>query len=120
MKNCIVEKTSQVKQPSLSDVRKIGLFLLRGREDTNLDPSFQAVLTGLSQQLFCNKIQSEKSNNLLSICMLDNEGQSRKPGYVSEGGHGYQPGLVVFHDGSIITNGSLHILWLSARICHSP
>jgi hypothetical protein len=49
--------------------------------------------------------------------MLDNEGHSRKPGYVSEGCHGYQPGLVVFHDGSIITNGSLHILWLSARIC---
>ncbi len=37
-----------------------------------------------------------------------------KPGYVSEGCHGYQPGLVVFHDGSIITNGSLNSLKLSA------
>jgi hypothetical protein len=53
----MVEKTSFVKQPDLIHVNKIGL-LLCGNEDTNLDPSFQVVLTGLSQQLFCNKIQS--------------------------------------------------------------
>jgi|LakMenEpi03Aug12_release.lakeMendotaPanAssembly.Ray.scaffolds.fasta_scaffold1156117_1 hypothetical protein len=58
----MMEKTSHVKQPPLSDVRKIELLLLRGKEDTNLDPSFQAVLTGLSQQLFCNKIQSALIN----------------------------------------------------------
>ncbi len=58
----MVEKTSHVQQPPLSHVRKIGLLLLRGKEDTNLDPSFQAVLTEQSQQLFCNKIQSAMIN----------------------------------------------------------
>ncbi len=58
----MVEKTSFAKQQSLSHVRKIELLLLRGKEDTNLDPSFQAVLTGLSQQLFCNKIESALIN----------------------------------------------------------
>jgi hypothetical protein len=29
------------------------------------------------------------------------------PGDVGEGGHGYQPGLVVLHDGPVVPDGSL-------------
>jgi hypothetical protein len=74
----MVEKTSFVKQPPLIHVRKIRL-LLCGNEDTNLDPSFQAVLTGLSQQLFCNKIQSADVTNINYLQSLILNGMEKSP-----------------------------------------